>query len=198
MNISVRKAFILSSTRILFNIFGMTIAWSVISMGLDILCGKLNLSIPRDYLYFMNGYTPRTYHKLLIITQEMYVFELILSVTGITSQSFITSLMQIGSRVFISRCACTNNNLIITGIMMIVWGVSDLIRFLYYTCPMLKKPRYLASLILYPIGIFCEVFLMVYMRSTLTLIGLITYIPGFVYLYGRIRQKKKSVDRLSG
>ncbi|OAG30869.1 very-long-chain (3R)-3-hydroxyacyl-CoA dehydratase [Nematocida sp. ERTm5] len=198
MNISVRKAFILSSTRILFNIFGMTIAWSVISMGLDILCGKLNLSIPRDYLYFMNGYTPRTYHKLLIITQEMYVFELILSVTGITSQSFITSLMQIGSRVFISRCACTNNNLIITGIMMIVWGVSDLIRFLYYACPILKKPRYLASLILYPIGIFCEVFLMVYMRSTLTLIGLITYIPGFVYLYGRIRQKKKSADRLSG
>ncbi|EIJ88365.1 very-long-chain (3R)-3-hydroxyacyl-CoA dehydratase [Nematocida parisii] len=196
MNISVRKAFILSSTRILFNIFGMTIAWSVISMGLDILCGKLNLSIPRDYLYFMNGYTASTYHKLLIITQEMYVFELILSVTGITSQSFITSLMQIGSRVFISRCACTNNNLIITGIMMIVWGVSDLIRFLYYGCPMLKKPRYLASLILYPIGIFCEVFLMVYMRSTLTLIGLITYIPGFVYLYGRIRQKKKSADGL--
>ncbi|KAI5159751.1 very-long-chain (3R)-3-hydroxyacyl-CoA dehydratase [Nematocida ausubeli] len=195
MGVSVlKKAFSLYLVRVFFNLFGMAVSWLVISIGLDLLSESFNLCIPREYLFFLSGYSRKTYQNTLVIAQELYMFELLLSVFGITSQCFVTSAMQIGSRVFISRCACTHNNRIVTGLMVLIWGVSDMIRFLYYGCPLLKKPRYISSLILYPVGIFCEIFLMVYMRSVLTLIGLVTYIPGIRYLYGRIREKSKTVS----
>lgn len=179
--------------RSFFILFGLAISWAVVSMGADVLLSKCNIQLDKRYFYFLDGYTTDSYKKYLVIAQELYSFELVLSLLGITPQSFVTSAMQIGSRVFISRCACGSSNLITTGIMVLAWGISDLIRFVYYACPFLKKIRYLSSIVLYPVGIVCEIVLMLYMHNILTVIGMLTYIPGSVYLYGRVRGKGKKV-----
>lgn len=192
-NLLLRVAFSGLFIRTFFILFGLSVSWAVVSMGVDILLAEYNTSVDTKYLYFLDGYSTAEYKKYLILAQELYLFELILSLLGITPQSFITSSMQIGSRVFISRYACGDTHLIITSIMILAWGISDSIRFLYYACLFLKKIRYLASIVLYPVGIVCEIVLMVYMKNILTVIGMLTYIPGSVYLYGRIRGKRKRV-----
>lgn len=124
--------------------------------------------------------------------QCLYSIELINSFFGITTQSFLPSLLQIASRVFISSCACSYENRAVTSLMFIAWGVSDSLRFLYYFWSSLRNVRYLASFALYPLGVLCEVYLMLYQRSLLGLIGTLVYIPGFKYLYGRIKNRVSS------
>ncbi|KAI5189222.1 very-long-chain (3R)-3-hydroxyacyl-CoA dehydratase [Nematocida minor] len=190
---TIRKVCFGLFVRSFFILFGLAISWSVVSMGLDLLSTTYGIKLDRDFLYFLQGYSTGSYKKYLINAQELYSFEPLLSLLGITRQSFITSVLQIASRIFISRCACSHDNKTITGLMILVWGISDCIRFLYYAFPPLKKIRYLASLILYPIGILCEIYLMINMKNILSLIGLIVYAPGIIYLYGRIRAKRNKI-----
>ncbi|KAH9387490.1 uncharacterized protein NEMAJ01_2386, partial [Nematocida major] len=97
----------LTLVRCFFNLFGIALSWAVISMGVDIVANSFKVGLSREYLYFLDGYSLSRYQSTLVMTQEMYAFELLLSLLRITTQSFITSLMQISSRVFISRYVCS-------------------------------------------------------------------------------------------
>lgn len=195
MRLIHKESYSIMFLRVLCNLFGVTLSYFVISMGLNILSKSLHINIPSKYLYFLNGYSLKSYKESLTLSQELYFFEVLISALGLTKQSLLASALQISSRIFISRSICTSSNKTVTGLMVLAWGVSDALRFIYYIFPFFKKVRYLASLVLYPVGIVCEMYLMAYKRNILSLIGLITYIPGVIYLYGRIRQKVSTVKK---
>ncbi|KAI5170790.1 very-long-chain (3R)-3-hydroxyacyl-CoA dehydratase [Nematocida sp. LUAm3] len=158
-----------------FNVFGLLISLAPLNMGLDYLLNGVMYSLP-----------------IIGTIQGLYTFELFTSLLGLTDQSFLASLMQIGSRIFISKYMCSYENKRLTASMFVAWGISDTLRFIYYLCPLIKKLRYLASVFLYPFGVFCEVYLMLYKRNIPSLIGFLVYIPGFYFLFSRIKRKVSS------
>ncbi|KAI5181940.1 very-long-chain (3R)-3-hydroxyacyl-CoA dehydratase [Nematocida sp. AWRm80] len=133
------------------------------------------------------------YNRSFVLTVQMlYLLEIVFSLIGITKQNILASILQTASRIFVAYYLCNTKYTIITSLMYLCWGISDSLRFLYYSLHKFKSIRYYTSYILYPVGVFCEVFLMIYCYKYTSLIGILIYIPGFIYLYGNI---SKRIDR---
>ncbi|KAI5189578.1 hypothetical protein NECID01_0601 [Nematocida sp. AWRm77] len=160
----------------------------------NITCLFLSLVVLKTGLWSLLSSTPYSLETVRRV-QCIYSIELINSLLGLTPQSFLPSLLQICSRVFVSLYVCSYANKAVTSVMFVAWGFSDSLRFLYYMCPSLKNIRYCASFVLYPLGVLCEVYLMVYKRSLLCVIGVLVYVPGFKYLYGRIKNRVSSCKK---
>ncbi|OAG31949.1 hypothetical protein NEDG_00424 [Nematocida displodere] len=169
--------------RSIINVYGLVMSITVFKMGL------WHLLYKKD--------SPLSTVRLI---QLSYTIEILNSVLGVTSQHIPSAIMQIGSRVFVSCFLCTPQHAGVVYVMLCCWGLSDSLRFLYYLVPWFKNLRYIASLVLYPLGVLCEVYLMLYTRGITSLIAALVYIPGFVYLYGRVLRKlsvcriKQSID----
>ncbi|KCZ82335.1 hypothetical protein H312_00358 [Anncaliia algerae PRA339] len=137
-------------------------------------------------------------------TQSFFVFEIINIMIGATRSTYLATIIQVTSRVYISWVVAYYHNLnnIYLTIMLIVWNISDMIRYLFYIFrgKLLKKLRYNAFIILYPVGIGLEIFLtnMVYLKhkghaAWFYATIMILYIPLFPFLYYHmIKQRKRS------
>ncbi|KAI5184972.1 very-long-chain (3R)-3-hydroxyacyl-CoA dehydratase [Nematocida homosporus] len=148
------------------NLLGLLISICVLRMGM------LSLQLGQGYDL-----------KVLRTIQFLYLLELLGSLSGATRQNYLVSLMQTGSRIFISGWICPDKPNKVLSVMLITWGIADTLRFSHYLVPGLRRVRAAASLLLYPIGVLCEVFLLIQRRDRLSIIALLIYIPGFIYLY---------------
>lgn len=122
-----------------------------------------------------------------------YFMEILGAVLGVTRQGVLPSILQTCSRIFVTFFACGNDQIWITSLLFLSWGISDTARFLYYLVPPLKKPRYYVSYAMYPFGVFCELYLMILRRTRACFVGVMVYAPGFYYLYKRVLRKLRSM-----
>lgn len=154
-----------------FNLLGLILSVAVIKVGVDGLrCNKKwDLEIVRA-------------------VQVSYLAEILLSLIGVTRQSLLASFMQSASRIFISCFICGDKS-VAALIMFCVWGAADALRFIYYILPIISRLRYLGSLILYPIGTGLEIYLMVMRKDKIGIISAVIYLPGFYYLFRRVKRK---------
>lgn len=177
----------LSKYQLLFNTLGV----GVISFGL--MCAIL-FHISGDLKYL----------KWVAYTQTFFVAEIFNIMIGATRSTYTATIIQVSSRLFISWVIAYNHKLhnVYLTVMLIVWNISDLIRYLFYILrgKILKTLRYNAFLLLYPVGIGLEVTLtnIVYLRyegyvAWCYAAIMILYLPLFPYLYYHmIKQRKRS------
>lgn len=87
-------------------------------------------------------------------------------------------------------------------LMVIAWGVTEIIRYCYYVFKTGKWLRYLAFIVLYPLGLVSEVAIVWtclpyatnWIQQWFLYVGLAMYIPGFLVLYSYMwKQRRKQL-----
>ena len=145
-----------------------------------------------------------TYIFRCAICQSFFLFEILNVIIGASGSTIIPTTLQLFSRVYIIWYIIYLHkiNTILVTLLLFVWNLSDLVRFLFYLfrTGIFRKLRYNAFLILYPIGILLEIYLInsIYMMHD-DMIGyliggtILLYLPSFPYLYYHmIRHRRRS------
>jgi very-long-chain (3R)-3-hydroxyacyl-CoA dehydratase len=141
--------------------------------------------------------------RKLAYFQSLFAFEVFNALFCKTNQKLLPSAMQLGSRVFIiwkvSLPMKTRHQPF--GLMLLCWYIADSLRFGYYLnkqSHLLKILRYNGFVILYPVGVFCELYLIYstaiapYLEKhralplDLYILSVLLYIPGFPILYSHM------------
>eukprot|EP01095_Lingulamoeba_sp_RSL-Kostka_P001130 TRINITY_DN115_c1_g1_i1.p1 TRINITY_DN115_c1_g1~~TRINITY_DN115_c1_g1_i1.p1 ORF type:complete len:240 (+),score=57.79 TRINITY_DN115_c1_g1_i1:77-796(+) len=166
---------------------------------------------------------------VLLIFQNAAVLEVVHSLVGFVPSHWFTTLLQIVSRIFIASFICycyepPREHLIFT-IMMEAWSITEVVRYGYYFLSLVTKAtgvnllpyplkylRYSMFLVLYPLGVFCEmsciVISMIFIKKNglwiyqindetsvdlvyLLVVVLLAYLPGLPKLYGHMKYQRK-------
>ncbi len=157
---------------------------------------------------------------LLNICQIAAVLEIVHAVSGIVSTPATTAAIQVSSRIFVLywiNVLAPDAHLSVMGIdgivmVSIAWGITEVVRYsLYFTqllpheVKLLTYLRYTLFIILYPLGVTGEWFILlskvvqlnweVSLLLVLLIVVLLSYLPLFPKLYGYMfsQRKKKLV-----
>lgn len=138
------------------------------------------------------------------LSQTFFLAEIFNILIGASRSTYVPTLIQVSSRVYVIWIAYMHKlqNIPLT-LMFVCWSISDLIRYAFYLfrLPWLKTLRYNAFIVLYPIGISLEIYLMnciylMYNNYKSKLIGavMLLYIPLFPYLYYHMyKQRNRTI-----
>lgn len=184
----------------------------------NMIFGKLNLEQILRSNCFRGCLRRNAVLRNIFFGQLFYVSEVLNILMGASKSPILSVSLQIASRVFISFILFAANNLPNTAfvsseipratlkmaVMFISWYIADSIRFGYYLLrtKYLKKLRYNAFLVLYPIGVMLEIYFvnsldsvdMPYMSVFLRFV-MIAYLPGFTYLYFYMIRRRRLILR---
>ncbi|ODQ80020.1 hypothetical protein BABINDRAFT_36251 [Babjeviella inositovora NRRL Y-12698] len=186
------------------------------------------LLIQTSYLQFKPlGGQPRlfqaTYSNLLVI-ETLALVELYNAAAGIVKSSVFTTFIQLYARFSIIwgllypfSDSDFNNSTSCYYYMVVAWSVTEVIRYNYYAANMIFQGepgkvltwlRYNTFLVMYPLGLFCEVSILLgnFPDFVAALGGsraaelffytlLLLYIPGFSLLYGHMLKQRKKIMR---
>ena len=153
-------------------------------------------------IYVLGLYTRAFPHSVLTCVQVFCsTMEVLHSLVGLVRAPLGSALLQSFARLLITVGICYqvpsspgNYNFVAFTAMSVAWSLTDMIRYFYYmrsSSLMLRWLRYSAFIVLYPIGLSCEPYI-VYLTLSKVQGGyyyflcacLLAYIPGFLYLYG--------------
>ncbi|KAG0435811.1 Very-long-chain (3R)-3-hydroxyacyl-CoA dehydratase PHS1 [Dictyocoela muelleri] len=168
---------------------------------------------------FKNIFERKTILRNIFLGQMFFITEFFNSLIKASKSPISSVSLQLLSRIFVSFLLFSANNYenhviastkatkstLSISILFICWYTADLIRYSYYffKTDCLKKLRYNAFLILYPIGLIFEIY---FVNSFESVVGdkmsmflkavMIFYLPGFFYLYFyMIRRRRISLRR---
>lgn len=141
----------------------------------------------------------------MALCQSFFLVEIVNIAAGVSASTYIPTILQVSSRIFIIWAVCYLHGLnnVCVMIMYLTWGVSDLIRYMFYLLRMnwLKTVRYNAFLVLYPLGVCLEIYLTncVYLLynnffSYIFSGAMLLYLVLFGYLYYHmLNQRRRSM-----
>jgi very-long-chain (3R)-3-hydroxyacyl-CoA dehydratase len=145
-----------------------------------------------------------TYILKCALSQTFFLFEILNIVLRMSRSTIFPTIVQLFSRLYIIWVIVYLHdikNVYLTS-LLIVWNLSDLIRYFFYLFRwgVFRRLRYNAFLLLYPIGIFLEIYLtnIVYLKyqNWLSWVfggSILMYLPLFPYLYYHmIKQRRRS------
>lgn len=164
-------------------------------------------------------YNPHAYygfpHRTLVYVQVFSSsLEILHSVLGLVRLPLAAQILQASARLFITLGVSyaipksRGNSLVgAYATMTTAWAVTELIRFGFYGYKTLGHVpkwalwlRYLAFLVLYPVGLLSELTIAYLSLEAagdayrwFLVFGLVLYLPGFVILYGYMLKQRKKV-----
>lgn len=169
----------------IFNKVGLTL--SLVSLGTSL----LHFIVPSSTLVLR-----------IALYQTFFLVEVFNSALGKTGQKLLPSILQITSRLFVVWHVCVGRSQSrVFGIMATSWYLADSVRFSYYLCkdsPLLKNLRYNLFILLYPLGVLCELYLIKlrcqktsFPSTDLYTVAILLYTPGFPFLYYHMWLQRK-------
>lgn len=151
-------------------------------------------------------------HKLLTEVQVANaIFEISHAVTGLVPSPLPSLIVQFFARLIITVGISfwvpesPGNFLTAYSVLIFAWSVTEMIRYSFYAAklyggvpPGLLWLRYLAFIVLYPLGLASEPMVVYHTLGHVTgayhwflRFGLLLYVPGFVFLYGYMWQQRR-------
>lgn len=169
-------------------------------------------------IYISQKYTDYP-HKLLVWVQAFNAFiEISNTLLGIVKSSVPAVILQFAARLLITvgityyvPSSKGNFHFLSYTSLSLAWSLTEIIRYGFYLVKLVKKDypyillwlRYSAFFILYPVGLFSELYVVYLTLEAVEgtryywflIFALCMYIPGFFKLYGyMIKQRKKSLQ----
>lgn len=149
----------------------------------------------------------RVYLFRVGLSQTFFVIEILNILIGASRSTYPPTVVQVSSRLYIIWMVAYSHRLqnIPLTIMLVCWNISDIIRYMFYLfrANWLKKARYNAFIVLYPVGIALEIYLTncVYLmykdyRSWVFGLIMLLYLPIFPYLYYHMIKQRKRSNRI--
>lgn len=160
-------------------------------------------------------------HKTLVLIQVFNaIVETSNSLLGIVNSPILTLILQFAARLFITvgisymlPQSPGNFNFGSYSSLSLAWSITEIIRYGFYLVKLTQKKvpyallwlRYSAFFVLYPVGLFSELYVAYLSLDSVKgygyywflVFGLAMYIPGFVILYGfMIRQRRNYLKPL--
>lgn len=171
------------------------------------------LNVLVTYVVYPEDVFQLTY-KWTTAIQCLAVVEIINSATGVVKSPFMTTLMQVSSRLLVVLGIWTylpqaeGNYSVAYLTVHIAWGVTEVIRYYYYALNLmnavplwLQYLRYNLFIVLYPLGISSEVYMIFRALpaanyaspyySIFLLLCLASYVPGTPVLFGHMLWQRK-------
>ncbi|TBU05287.1 protein tyrosine phosphatase-like protein [Hamiltosporidium tvaerminnensis] len=169
--------------------------------GVLVCCGALVLTV----LYY---WTKKIDFLLyLVFCQCFFILEILNIKMGKSNSTILPTFLQLLSRIFIIGIICYLNKLYnkMLILMCVCWYISDLIRYLFYLTrnSFIRKVRYNAFIVLYPVGTSIEIYLCngIYLKYSNSFISylmggiIMCYVPGFIFLYYHMIRQRISYSK---
>lgn len=127
------------------------------------------------------------------MVQSVAGLEIIHAALGLVKSSVLSNVIQIGSRLWVAWFVVEEEHSVYYRALVVAWGLADICRYLYYLHSGMKWLRYTLFIVLYPIGVTCELLLM---KEHLSTVSWMKYVMmlwpfGFMYMFSHMWQQRK-------
>eukprot|EP00866_Antonospora_locustae_P001542 jgi/Antlo1/1542/1303 len=152
-------------------------------------------------------YKKKTYLFRAGLSQTFFIVEIFNILVGASRSTYSPTLIQVMSRLYVVWVIAYMHSLqnVMLTVMLVCWNISDLIRYMFYLshAGWLKKLRYNAFIVLYPLGISLEIYMIncAYMmyddkRSWIFGATMLLYFPLFPYLYYHMIKQRRRTNKI--
>lgn len=206
----------------LYNIIS-TLLWSVILFqairnAIIFLSRDADVESTAECIYISHSYTNYPHQTLVLVQVFNAIVEISNTLLGIVKSSIPTVLLQFLARLLITVGISYyvpesegNFHFLSYTTLSLAWSVTEVIRYSFFSAKLVKNDipycllwlRYSTFFILYPAGLFSELYVVYLSLDSVRgygyywflIFALTMYIPGFFVLYGyMIKQRKKALN----